>query len=189
MRPLLVPVTGTTDGNGAATLRIALPQSDEWHAGKIVLSTAAPASWAVTLGGSPVNFGEGRRVTLGPELMQPLDQLAVNVVAGPANAPIIGTLAGISGTMEEALAHYSPTSNTIAVNVAAARININTQIVKAAAAGGAPRRGGPPPPHPQPTPASSAWPTPFSWSSRAAAPSAASSSRSRPSRTRMGPGP
>jgi hypothetical protein len=99
--------------------------------GKIVLSTTGPAEWAVTLGGGAVNFGRGRRVVLGPELMQPMDQLAVTVSGGPPSAAILGSLNGVSGTLDEVLAHFTPQSNTIAVDTSAVETVLGTVAVPA----------------------------------------------------------
>lgn len=122
MRDLLVPITGTTDASGNASITVQLPRSTEWHVGKFALETTSLASWKVTLGGSAVNYALGQRVAIGPELIQPMDVVVVTVSNGPAKAAIGGTLVGVSGTLEEILPYYLPAGSltTLSLTNAAA---------------------------------------------------------------------
>lgn len=116
MRPLRQDVTGTIDANGNATIPIKLPATGEWHELKIALSTSGPAEWAILVSGTAVTYGRGRRVTLGPELIQDGETVTVTVTGGPPSQAIIGAITGKSGTPEEMLASYGPQPNTIALD-------------------------------------------------------------------------
>ena len=119
MRPVRVDLTGTTDANGNATIKVPLPFTGAWYNVKFSLSTSAPAEWAVLLSGTAVTYGRGRRVTLGPELIQDGETVTINVTTGPPTAAIIGSMNGSAGMPDEMLRTYAPQPNTISVDAAA----------------------------------------------------------------------
>lgn len=121
MRPLRQDVTGTTDTSGNATIRIVLPSTGEWHELKVSLSTTGPAEWAILVSGTAITYGRGRRVTLGPELIQDGEIVTIAVTGGPTASAIIGAVTGKSGTPEEILSAYSPQPNTIGLDATAPR--------------------------------------------------------------------
>lgn len=121
MRPLRQDVTGTIDASGNVSIPIKLPATGEWHELKIALSTSGPAEWAILVSGTAITYGRGRRVTLGPELIQDGETVTVTVTGGPPRQPIIGAVTGKSGTPEEMLASYGPQPNTIALDAAIPR--------------------------------------------------------------------
>jgi hypothetical protein len=112
-----VPVGGkSTDANGNATFDLGLERTGEWRDVKVSASLPAPAEWALFTGGSPLTFGRGRRVTLGPELLEPFDTLQLAVTGGPPSQPIVGAVTGKAGSMEEIVSAYAPAPNTIALD-------------------------------------------------------------------------
>lgn len=117
MRPIFIPVVGTTDATGAATLQIPLERTGDWRNVKFVLQTSGSAEWAVLKTGSPINFGRGRRVTLGPELLEPQDTVTVSVSGGPPSAAITGSVSGKGGAASEIIGDFVPAPNTIALDV------------------------------------------------------------------------
>jgi hypothetical protein len=135
MRPISIPVTGTTDSSGAATLRIPLERTGDWRNVKLALGTTGPAEWAILKAGVPITFGRGRRVTLGPELLEPQDTITVTVTGGPVSAAILGSVNGLAGTQDEILATYVPAPNTIALDQSSIQQVIGT--VTAPGGGGA----------------------------------------------------
>lgn len=116
MRPLRVDLTGTTDASGNASIRVKLPVTGEWHDVKFALSTTGPAEWALLVSGTAITYGRGRRVTLGPELIQDGEQVTVTVTGGPVLAPIIGSATGRSGDPDTITAQWGPQPNTIALD-------------------------------------------------------------------------
>lgn len=116
MRIVRVDLTGTTDGNGNATIKVPLPFTGAWYNVKFPLSLSGPAEWAILVSGTPFTYGRGRRVTLGPELIQDGETVTVSVTGGPPNAAITGSMNGSAGYPEEILASYTPAPNTIAVD-------------------------------------------------------------------------
>jgi hypothetical protein len=116
MRPFRDDLTGKTDANGNATLKVKLPQTGEWHDLKVALGMAGGAEWALLLSGTAVNYGRGRRVVLGPELVQDGETLTVSVTGGPPNMSILGAVTGKSGAIQEVLASFVPQPNTIALD-------------------------------------------------------------------------
>jgi hypothetical protein len=116
MRPLRTDITGTTDINGNASIVVKLPSTGEWHDLKISASTTGPAEWAILVSGTAITYGRGRRVTLGPELVQDGETVTLSITGGPISAPIMGSVTGKSGSPEEILATYSPQPNTIALD-------------------------------------------------------------------------
>jgi hypothetical protein len=127
MRPVLIPVTGTTDASGNATLILPLERTGEWRNIKIALGTTGAPEWAVLRSGAPVTYGRGRRVTLGPELCEPFDVLTVSVTGAAALAPITGTVSGVSGSGPEVLPTYVPAPNTIALDTSSPSLTLVTQ--------------------------------------------------------------
>ena len=121
MRPILIPVAAKTDANGAASIDVRLERTGDWRAVKIALGTTGPAEWSAVQSGVPVTFGRGRRVTLGPELMQPDDTLKIEVTGGPVLAQITGSVSGMGGTMQEIVDAFKPAPNTIALDSAIPR--------------------------------------------------------------------
>lgn len=121
MRPILIPVAAKTDANGAASIDVRLERTGDWRAVKIALGTTGPAEWSAVQSGVPVTFGRGRRVTLGPELMQPDDTLKIEVTGGPVLAQITGSVSGIGGTMQEIIEAFKPEPNTIALDTSTSR--------------------------------------------------------------------
>jgi len=124
VRPLRLDLAATTDANGNASIPLKLPVTGEWHDLKIAASTTGPAEWAVLVSGSVVTFGRGRRVTLGPELVQDGEGVTVTVTGGPVAAPIIGSVTGKSGSPNEMLASYGPQPNTITLDAVAPRLQL-----------------------------------------------------------------
>jgi len=122
MRRILIPVGGrSTDASGAATFDLGLEKTGDWRNVKVSLQTTGPAEWGLFSGGAPLTFGRGRRVTLGPELLEPQDQLQVQVSGGPVSQPILGAVSGLGGTMEEIVSGFNPAPNTIALDTSATR--------------------------------------------------------------------
>lgn len=124
MRPVRIDITGTTDANGAFSQVIRLDKTGEWRNLKVAIGTTAPAEWSLSVSGTPVTYGRGRRVTLGPELLQPFDTLTVACVGGPANTALQGSCAGLAGSEGEILPGYVPAPNTIALDVTAPRVQL-----------------------------------------------------------------
>lgn len=122
MRPLHLDITGTTDSSGNASIPVKLPQTGEWHDVKFSLSLPAPAEWAILVSGRPATYGRGRRVTLGPELIQDGETVTVNVSGGPPNAAIDGAARGKSGDAGAILAGFTPQPNTIALDTSAQQV-------------------------------------------------------------------
>jgi hypothetical protein len=116
MRPIFIPLSGKTDGSGNATLPIRLEATGDWRNVKLALGTTAPAEWAVLKTGTPITYGRGRRVTLGPELLEPSDTIVVNVIGGPPNAPIEGSVSGLGGAWNEIMPSFAPQPNTISLD-------------------------------------------------------------------------
>jgi hypothetical protein len=121
VRPLRVDLTGTTDASGNASIRVKLPVTGEWHDVKFALSTTGPAEWALLVSGTAITYGRGRRVTLGPELIQDGEQVTVTITGGPVLAPIVGSATGRSGDPETITAQWGPQPNTIALDAAIPR--------------------------------------------------------------------
>lgn len=121
MRPLRLDVTGMTDASGNANIPIKLPQTGEWHELKLAASTSGPAEWAILASGTAITYGRGRRVTLGPELIQDGETVTVTVSGGPIQASVTGSVTGKSGSPEEILAAYAPQPNTIALDAGGPR--------------------------------------------------------------------
>lgn len=121
MRIVRVDLVGTTDGSGNATIKVPLPFTGAWYNVKFPLSLSAPAEWAVLISGTPFTYGRGRRVTLGPELIQDGETVTISVTSGPPNAAISGSMNGSAGFPEEILASYTPQPNTIALDATAQR--------------------------------------------------------------------
>lgn len=126
MRVVRQDITGTTDANGNATIKVPLPFTGAWYDVKFPLSISNPAEWAILVSGTPVTYGRGRRVTLGPELIQDGETVTINVTGGPPSAAIIGSMNGKAGYAEEMLAAYSMSPNTIALDTATPEIVIGT---------------------------------------------------------------
>lgn len=118
MRPFRQDLVGRTDANGNASITVPMPQTGEWHDLKFALGTVAPAEWSITVSGTVVTYGRGRRVTLGPELVQDHETVILGVSGGPVNAPISGSANGRSGSPGEILAGFVPQPNTIALDTA-----------------------------------------------------------------------
>lgn len=117
MRPIFIPLTGKTDANGNATIRVPLERTGDWRNLKIVLGMSAPGEWAVLKSGIPVTYGRGRRVTLGPEVFEPFDVMEVDITGGPPNVTVgPGSVSGQAGTEAEVMAVHSPMPNTIALD-------------------------------------------------------------------------
>jgi len=135
VRPFRQDVTGVIDANGNASMSVKLPGTGEWHALKVSLSTSGPAEWAILVSGTAITYGRGRRVTLGPELIQDGETVAITVTGGPPAATIIGAVTGKSGTPDEILLSYVPQPNTIAVDTASTAIVL--QRIPVAAGGNA----------------------------------------------------
>lgn len=121
MRAIRVDVTGTTDASGNFSQTIRLDKTDEWRVLKVAIGTTGPAEWVLTTSGTPLTYGRGRRVTLGPELLQPFDTLTVSCTGGPINAAISGSCTGMAGNESEVISVYTPAPNTIALDVAQPR--------------------------------------------------------------------
>jgi hypothetical protein len=121
MRPLRIDVTGTTDKAGNASIPVKLPVNGEWHDVKFALSTSGPAEWALLVSGTAITYGRGRRVTLGPELIQDGEQVTITVTGGPVLSPIIGSATGRSGDPDTITAQWGPQPNTIALDSAIPR--------------------------------------------------------------------
>jgi len=118
MRPIFIPLAGATDANGNATIQVPLERTGDWRNVKFALGTTGPAEWAVLKTGTALTYGRGRRVTLGPELLEPQDTVSVSVSGAPVNAAISGSVSGLGGTMSEIMATFSPAPNTIALDSA-----------------------------------------------------------------------
>lgn len=119
MRPVRVDLAGTTDASGNATIKVPLPFTGAWYNVKFSLSLSDPAEWAVLVSGTVLTYGRGRRVTLGPELIQDGETVTITVTTGPPTAAIIGSMNGAAGTPTEMLSSYAPQPNTISVDTAA----------------------------------------------------------------------
>lgn len=113
MRPLREDIATTADGNGNASIRVKLPVTGEWHNVKVAVQTTNPAEWAVVVSGTPVTFGAGRRVTLGPELIRDGETLVITCAGAFANGAITGAVSGVSGSPAEMLASFTPQPNTV----------------------------------------------------------------------------
>lgn len=124
MRPILIPIAAKTDANGAATINVGLERTGDWRSVKIALGTTGPAEWAAVQSGVPVTYGRGRRVTLGPELLQPDDTLQVVITGGPVLAQITGSVSGIGGSMQEVIDGFKPAPNTIALDTSQPRLKL-----------------------------------------------------------------
>lgn len=116
MRPIRIDITGTTDANGNFSQAIRLDKTGEWRNLKVAIGTTGPAEWALTTAGTPLTYGRGRRVTLGPELLQPFDTLTVSCTGGPVNAQVSGSCTGMGGTEQEIIASHTPSPNTISLD-------------------------------------------------------------------------
>jgi len=127
MRRILIPIGGkSTNSKGAATFDLGLEKTGDWRNIKVSLQIAGPAEWGLFSGGAPLTFGRGRRVTLGPELLEPQDQVQVQVTNGPASQPILGAVSGLGGTMEEIVGGFNPAPNTIALDAIPLQSEIGT---------------------------------------------------------------
>lgn len=139
MRPLYVDINGTTDASGNATIPVALPRmTGRWHNAKFSLSLSGSAEWAILVNGRPYTYGRGRRVTLGPELIQDGQTATVSVIGGPTNATVDGTATGVSGDPAEIMAAYTPSPNTIALDTANQRLQLYPDGTPASSRGVAP---------------------------------------------------
>jgi len=119
MRRILIPIGGkSTDANGNATFDLGLERTGDWRNVKVAASLSGAAEWALVSGGSALTFGRGRRVTLGPELLEPFDTLTLQVAGGPPNQPITGTVSGMAGDQDEISGTFTPAPNTIALDTA-----------------------------------------------------------------------
>lgn len=121
MRPIRVDITGTTDKNGNFSQVVRLDKTDEWRNIKVAIGTVGPAEWSLSTANTPLTYGRGRRVTLGPELLYPFDTLTVACTGGPVSATVTGSATGTSGTEEEVIPTYAPSPNTIALDAAIPR--------------------------------------------------------------------
>lgn len=124
MRDVRVDLAGTTDANGNATIKVPLPFTGAWYDLKFPLGLPSAAEWAVLVSGTPLTYGRGRRVTLGPELIRDGETVTISVTGGPVNAPIVGSANGKAGTPDEILAGFTMSPNTIALDAATPEINI-----------------------------------------------------------------
>ena len=118
MRDFKVDLSATTDANGNATIPVPIPQSGEWHNLKFTFSLSGIADWTVSVAGTPVTHGRGRRVTIGPELIRDHDKVVVSLLNGPPVTSVVGSANGISGSMNEVLQSFIPQPNTIALDTA-----------------------------------------------------------------------
>jgi hypothetical protein len=116
MRPIFIPLAGATDASGNATINVPLERTGDWRNVKLALGTIGPAEWAILKTGTALTYGRGRRVTLGPELLEPQDTISVSVTGGPVNAAISGSVSGVGGSMGEVMATFTPAPNTIALD-------------------------------------------------------------------------
>lgn len=127
VRPLYVDITGTTDANGNASIPVQFPRmTGRWHNAKFTLGLSAPAEWAILVNGRPYTYGRGRRVTLGPELIQDGETVAVSVIGGPQSATVDGTCTGVSGPPDEIMSSFTPAPNTIALDAFNTSVLIGT---------------------------------------------------------------
>jgi len=119
MRPIFIPIAQKTDRNGAATFDAGLERTGDWRNIKAALQLPSGAEWALLKGGSPLTFGRGRRVTLGPELLEPFDTLQIQVTGGPPSSQILGSISGLAGAHDEIAPGFAPAPNTIALDTSA----------------------------------------------------------------------
>lgn len=119
MRPVRVDITGVTDASGNFSQVIRLDKTGEWRNLKVAIGTTGPAEWALLTASTPLTYGRGRRVTLGPELLQPFDTLAISCSGGPPSAAVQGSAVGVAGSESEILPNYAPAPNTIALDTTA----------------------------------------------------------------------
>lgn len=128
MRNVRVDITGTTDANGNAKIKIPLDNTGEYQNLKFAVgfTGAGTAEWAVLASGTQLTFGRGRRVTLGPEFITPQDvsSLIISVTGGPPSAAVLGSASGSAGTFYEMLSTWVPAPNTIALDSAAPIIRL-----------------------------------------------------------------
>ena len=117
MRIVRVDLASTTDVNGNATIIVPLPFTGAWYDLKFSLQISQPSEWALSVSGTTVTYGRGRRVTLGPELIQDGETVTISVSGGPPNAAIIGSANGKAGHPDEILAGFTMSPNTIALDV------------------------------------------------------------------------
>lgn len=131
MRSIRVDIVGTTDSKGNFSQTIRLDKTDEWRNLKVAIGTTAAAEWALTTAGTPLTYGRGRRVTLGPELLQPFDTLTVSCTGGPVSAAVSGSCTGTGGSEQEIVSAYVPAPNTIALDSAAPIVKLGNVRVTA----------------------------------------------------------
>lgn len=109
-------VQGQTDGNGNATIRLALsdPYSDDYFLGFLVISVGGGAQSAtfsvLSKASNPIAGGSGLQPVVGPILLGPREQKILQVTQAQANQPILGSLVGDrSETLDELLVRPQPT--------------------------------------------------------------------------------
>lgn len=129
MRVIRVDLAKTLDANGAGIIPVKLPVTGSWVNAKLSLTAPASAEWAVVVSGTPVTYGRGRRVTLGPEVIQDGETVSVQITGGPPGGQVTGSLNGKAGTPEEVLADYAPQPNTIALDTTSPRQALTPQTV------------------------------------------------------------
>ena len=114
-----IDLSGTTDASGNLTIS-RIPSPAYWCSLKVIAQVAGNAIWIVQVNGRAVDFGRGARTNLGPVLVQPRDQLTIQVLEGQQLSPVQIKLLGIiAPTVGELLLNLSQVPNTIALDVAA----------------------------------------------------------------------
>lgn len=113
-----IDFSGTTDGSGNLTIR-QTASAAYWCSLKVVAQVPGTPVWVVQVNGRAVTFGRGSRVDLGPVLVQPKDQVMIQVIGAQVSSTMTGKLLGITGQLQDVLTNFAPVPNTIAVDTSA----------------------------------------------------------------------
>ena len=124
MRIVRQDISGTTDANGKAVIAVPLRMTGEWRIVKATLTSAALAEWSITLSGTVTDYRRGRRVILGPELLQPQESVTVTVTGGKPNDTVVGALSGVAGSADEIVPLFVVQTNSIALDTAFATADL-----------------------------------------------------------------
>lgn len=108
-QPIRISVSATADAQGNAQIKRVLDNSRYLvlvFTG-FTLGTGPGASWSMFLENDPVLFDLGSQVTLGPVLLNPMEQATINIAGLPAGAVVQGSFWGTAGdTPAEVLPYF-----------------------------------------------------------------------------------
>lgn len=107
--------SGTTDSTGAATLTVnALPT--QFAVFTMSAQCSGNPNWTVSINNTPVTYGNGPQVHLGPIATAPGERVLIGITGGLPSTSVTGSLSGTTHlTVNSAAANYVPAPNPVTV--------------------------------------------------------------------------